>query len=73
LKLLELFKEEKSLFVVVVFFSLFFFFFFGFSLCVCFGGSRSLVGSVFTGLAVEEDLEEAAALDEEELEVFFPE
>jgi len=32
-----------------------------------------LVGSVFTGLAVEEDLEEAAALDEEELEVFFAE
>lgn len=70
--MLELVKEEKSLFVVVVFFSLFFFFF-GFSLCVCFVGSRSLVGSVFTGLAVEEDLEEAAALDEEELEVFFPE
>lgn len=40
---------------------------------MCFVGSRSLVGSVFTGLAVEEDLEEAAALDEEELEVFFPE
>jgi len=33
-----------------------------------------LVGSVFTGFAVEEDLEEAAAaLDEEELEVFFAE
>jgi hypothetical protein len=33
-----------------------------------------LVGSVVTGLAVEEGLEEVAALDEEEeLEVFFAE
>jgi hypothetical protein len=48
------------------------FFLFGFlcvCVCVCFGGSRSLVGSVVTGLAVEE----AAALDEEELDVFFAE
>ncbi len=54
---------------------LFFFFFLGFlCVCVCFGGSRSLVGSVVTGLAVEEGLEEVAALDEEEeLEVFFAE
>jgi len=59
------------LFVVVVVF--FFFFWFSLCVCVCFGGSRSLVGSVVTGLAVEEGLEEAAALDEEELEVFFAE
>jgi hypothetical protein len=47
LKLLELFKEEKSLFVVgvvvvVVFFS-FFFFFLGF-LCVCVLGGESKFG-----------------------------
>jgi hypothetical protein len=70
LKLLELFKEEKSLFCFVCCV----FFLFGFlcvcvCVCVCFGGSRSLVGSVVTGLAVEE----AAALDEEELDVFFAE
>jgi hypothetical protein len=57
--------------VVVVVVVVVFFFFLVFFVCVCecFGGSRSLVGSVVTGLAVEE----AAALDEEELEVFFGE
>ncbi len=60
------------LYVVVVVVVFFFFLVFFVCVCVCFGGSRSLVGSVVTGLAVE-GVEEGAALDEEELEVFFSE